>query len=333
VNTDTAFIKKQKKRQKIDRQRIFRVVEYLDYSAVFEKSPVEVIEGYIVSDVDDYSIFASFVFRNVSKKRLKALDVRLLCYHNQNIPYLKIPFTYSYERYTLGTRKKGSQRIWDKKMRSNPVIDRDKSFGEAVYIPVPESYFSRLELEITGVRYADGSYEELSLIAGKRHDRFAELDNDKKFAYMTVNIYLAAEEHFPTRFIPQQGENAWLCCCGHKNSNENETCDKCKREKSWELENVTSEKLAEVSDRLQKDETAYFAHDKTKYTQTKYLETEEEVQRKIEQYELVMKKISEEERRREGLKTWIIPKVLLTLAAVYLFVFILQYLYEFFVKR
>ena len=320
--------RKLKKRQQKDRQRILRVVEYLDYSAVFDHSPVEVIGGYVVSDVTDYSIFSSFVFRSVSKKRIKALDVRLFCYHNQNIPYLKIPFTYSFDRYTFGTRREGKVRIRDKKKLSDPCINYGESFGEAVYIPIPESYFTRFELEVTGVRYADGTYEELGLIAGKRQKTFGALDDDRKFAYLNLNVFVAAEETFPTRFLPQKGEFAWLCCCGNKNPNELDKCDLCMRERDWQLENATEERLAAEAAKLKEDETAYAAHDKAKYSQIKYLETEQEIQNKIKAYELAMKKVAQEERRAQRRKTWLIPTIIACLAATYLFVFLLKLIFD-----
>ncbi|PKM62658.1 MAG: hypothetical protein CVU97_04350 [Firmicutes bacterium HGW-Firmicutes-21] len=325
-------IKQQKKRQIKDRQRILRVVEYLEYNTVFEKCPVEINEGYIVSDVTDYSIFASFVFRNVSKKRIKSLDVRLLCYQKQNIPYLKLPFTYSFERYTLGTRRIGEERIRDKKQLNNPDISVGESFGETVYIPIPESYFSRLELEITGVRYTDGTYEELGIINGKPFTRFVELDDDKKFAYVTHNIFIAAEENYPSRFIPQKGEFVWLCCCAHKNLNEQNECERCHREQKWQFDNISINKLEEISEKIAADTSSIY-HDKSKYSQTKYLETDEEIQRKTKAYELAMKRIAEEERRKERLKTWIIPKIILCLLAIYLIAFAMQLIYDAFISK
>jgi hypothetical protein len=318
------YLRELKKQQKRDRQRIFRVVEYLDYSAVFDRSPVEITDGYIISDVDSYEIFASFVFRNVSDKGILSMDITLLCYqNNQNIPYMKIPFTYSLQSYTLGIRKKAGKKIKEKEAEKKPVIESSESFGEAVYIPIPPSYFTRVQLEITAVTYDDGSREELDLIAGKSIKKFNELNDQMKFAYNKLNIFTTAEELFPFKVVPQEGELAWLCCCGHKNPKNVDRCEKCLRERDWVLENLAVQKLDETAKKITAEEQHLFKPDRSQYRQDKFLETEEEIARKKEAYELAMKRVTEFERRKEKLRMQIIPRILLYLvvALVLWFVF------------
>ncbi len=322
--------KQQRQKQKKDKLRALRVIEFLDYSAIFESSPVEVIEGYIVSDIDEYDIFASFVFKNVSKTQIKALDIRLLIYKNQNIPYEKPTFRYSRENYTLGTRRADQEVI--KTKEAGEFINPGESFGEAIYIPLPESYFSKFELEITGVLYADDSYEKFSLIAGKRKERIAELDDDKMFTYMTINIFKAAEEKFPGQYIPQKGENAWLCCCGHKNSITSNYCEVCKRDMAWQFNNLVPDRLEDIAERKKQERAIPHAFEKSRYSQTKYLQTKEDQERKMKAYEQAIQRITQEEQRKERLKNWFIPKLLLALGAVYLFAFALMYIYEQFIK-
>lgn len=331
MEANTVDLKLIKKQQRRDRSRIFRVVEYLDYCAVFEHCPVEIIDGYIISDVDNYDIFTSFVFKNVSTKIILSLDIRLICYHNQNIPYLKIPFTYSYNRYTFGNRKINGKSIRDKKRRQSPVIAKGESFGEAIYIPMPETYFTKFELEITGVTYADGCCEKLEVIAGKRLTHFDELTSDEKYIYNKLNIFNAAEELFPTKFVPQKGENAWLCCCGHKNLNEFEKCENCTREKGWQFDNIDVKKLETAAKEVAETEKKHYGNDKTNYSQVKYLETDEETQRKVKAYELAMKRVAEEERRRMSRQMWFVPRVILSMVAVYLFVQLMAFLFNIFI--
>jgi len=318
-----AYLKKLKKQQKRDRQRIFRVLEYLDYSAVFERSPVEIIDGYVISDVENYEIFASFVFRNVSDKGILSLDILLLCYQHQNIPYLKIPFTYSLESYTLGTRRINGKAIKKKIAEQKPVIDATETFGETVYIPIPESYFKRLQVILTGVTYADGSREELNLIAGRSIKKFNELDADKRLAYNKVNIYTANEEVFPIKVVPQAGEMAWLCCCGHKNPKSAALCEICQREQDWVLNTLAEEKLDETARKIAEEEKQLFKPLKNSYRQDKYLQNEVEIKRKKEAYELAMKRVAERERRREQLKAQILPRLLLYFFFAFLLWFIL----------
>lgn len=323
ITEKEAYLRQLKKQQKRDRQRIFRVLEYLDYSAVFERSPVEIIEGYVLSDVDNYDIFASFVFRNVSDRGILSLDILLQCYHNQNIPYLKIPFTYSLESYTLGTRRINGKTIKDKIADQKPVIDSTETFGETVYIPIPESYFTRLQVILTGVTYADGSREELNLVAGKSIKKFHELNAEMKIAYNKVNIFTANEEVFPIKVVPQEGEMAWLCCCGHKNPKSAELCEVCQRERDWVLQNLAEEKLDETARIIAEEEKHLFKPDRTNYRQDKYLQNEEEIRRKKEAYELAMKRVTENERRKEKLKAQILPRLLLYFFIAYLIWFII----------
>ncbi|HAN21372.1 MAG: hypothetical protein A2Y15_06970 [Clostridiales bacterium GWF2_36_10] len=328
METNDNILKQLKKQQKQDRSRIFRVVEYLDYCAIFEHCPVEIIDGYIISDVDNYEIFASFVFRNVSKKKIESLDIRLICYQNQNIPYIKIPFTYSFKSFTLGNREINGKRIRDKKQIQNPYIAPSESFGETVYIPIPETYFSKFELEISGVKYADGNYEKLEVIAGKRVTKYKDLTDESKFIYSKLNIFSAAEELFPTRFVPQKGEYAWLCCCGQKNLNELDKCENCLRDRDWQFENLEVNKLENAAKEIAEEEKAYFKNEKTSYSQLKFLQTDEDIQRKVKAYELAMKKVAEDERRRMSRRMWLLPRIFLCFVIIYLISQLIIFIYS-----
>lgn len=325
METNTKILRLIRKQQRRDRQRIFRVVEYLDYSAVFEKCPVEVVEGYTVSDVESYDIFASFVFQNVSGKRIRTLNIQLLCSPKIGFSVLKIPFTYSFLSYTLGTRKMGDEPIRDKKLLADPDIAVGESFGEAIYIPIPEDYLTKIELEIVSVNYTDGTTEQVGLIAGKTFTRYSELDEEHKHVYHQVNIFTAAEEVFPTTVMPQKGENAWLCCCGHKNIKTLDKCEHCLRERDWQFENIEVNKLNETVKTIQKTEQAYFKPDKSDYPQEKYLENDAEILRKVKMYELAMKNVAERERQKAKLKNQFIPRLILYFAAAYLLYYLAAY--------
>ncbi len=320
---DETYLKKLKRQQKYDRRRIFRVLEYLDYSAVFEHSPVEITDGYVISDVDNYDIFASFVFRNLSDKGIQSLDIMLLCYKNQNISYLRIPFTYSLESYTLGVRRMDGKKIKEKIADKKRVVEPSESFGEAVYIPIPESYFSRVELVLSTVTYDDGSSEELDLVAGRSIKKFHELNDEMKFAYNKLNIFTAVEEVFPIKVVPQEGELVWLCCCGHKNPKSAELCEVCRRERDWVLENLAVQKLDETAKKIAEEEKHLFKPDKSNYRQDKYLQSEEDIRRKKEAYERAMKRIAESERRKEKLKMQILPRILIYFAIALLLGFLI----------
>ena len=80
------YTRSQRKRLSRDRQRYIRVVESFDFSGIIQNSPVEITEGYIVSDRDSDEVFACFEFMSVSEKPIKALDVKVLLYSGQNVP-------------------------------------------------------------------------------------------------------------------------------------------------------------------------------------------------------------------------------------------------------
>ena len=62
----TSHISKQSiQRQKVDRERTLRVVKYIDYPFLLPNSPVELEEGYIVSDRVTCDVFASFIFNHI----------------------------------------------------------------------------------------------------------------------------------------------------------------------------------------------------------------------------------------------------------------------------
>lgn len=327
METDKVILRELKKQKRRERQRIFRVVDYLDYSAVFDKCPVEIIEGYTICDVENYEIFASFVFRNVSSKKLKSLDIELICHQKLNYTPLIIPFTYSFQNCTLGIRSIGEKKFRSKKQLLVPDISEGESFGETICILIPEDFLEHLEIKIAGVEYTDGVYEKIGLIAGKSYKRFSELGEEHKHVYNNLNIFTAAEELYPTIVIPQMGENAWLCCCGHKNLNSVVKCEICLREKEWQFENIEEAKLDATVKEIIETEKTFYKQDKSNYSQTKHLQNEEEIERRKKAYELAMKNVATRERKKENLKNWFIPRLLLYLLAAYLLVYLLTILF------
>ncbi len=322
------YSRKQKKQIKKDRRRLLRVVEYFDFSAIIPHSPVQVLEGYVVSDIESNEIFAVFTFQNLSRKTISSLDIRLFLYRDANVPYTKIPFNYSYRNITFGQRAKAgeSKKHFSEKLiggkNKSEIIDIFESFGKASYIRIPESYFKKIELEITGVTYGDGTAEKLNIVVQNRSRRFSELNDEKKYAFSSVNIYRQAEQYHPTRVIPQQTETAWLCCCGYKNLVSDEKCRICQRDRDWQMEHITDDKLEKTVMEL-KRESDVMLRNKSKFKSYKKAETDEEIQKKIEDYEKVIQKLAEQERRNERRKAMIIPKIVLFFGVLYLLIFLL----------
>lgn len=318
------------KKQKYDRMRSLRVVKYLEYPFILLDSPVELDEGYIVSDMDTYDVFASFIFKNVSERPLRKLNIRIACYLNQNIPYTNIDFTYSHDELTFGIISKDGVNLKLKESNARVTVEKSENFGACVYIPLPESYFTKMEVILVSVEYAGGQIVELNTLVAGNSRRYSELDNISKIVYTRVNIYKSAEEKFPTKVIPQFGNTVWLCCCGNKNPSSSDACEKCGREKAWQEKSVSAEVLEETRNRMVSDPTERVLHDKSRFKQNKHLENEAENEKKIEEYEKAMKNIAYEEQRKHRRQIMLIPKIILAIAVFYLVVLALKVVEEFF---
>lgn len=320
MKEDKKALKAKIKRQKADRMRALRVVKYLEYPFILENSPVEIDEGYIVSDMESYDVFASFIFKNISERPIRKLNIQLACYLNQNIPYTHIDFTYAQDDLTFGIISKDGVDLKLREANARSFIEKSETFGACVYIPLPESYFTKLEVILVSVEYAGGVVEEINTVVAGNNKKFSELDNISKMVYSRVNIYRAAEERFPTKVLPQFGEKVWLCCCGNKNPSAAEKCEKCGREKEWQEKSVVSSALEETKNRMINDPTEITLHDKSKFKQNKFLESQDDIDKKIEQYEKAMKNIAYEEKRKHKRQMMLIPKILIGAGIIYLLV-------------
>lgn len=309
-----------------DRLRPLRVVEYLDNSAVFASSPVEIKEAYAVSDRDTGELFLVMIFRCLSQRPLAALDVRLLFYDGGRVPVpaRREEFRYSWEAATFGERSLDGQVRREKDCKREKAIVHGEEFGEGIFLPLPEDYFRKLQIELVGAEYTDGSYETLELSAGGRARRFADMDSELRASYTQLNIFGETEEAHPIRVLPMAGENAWLCCCGHKNPAIVALCEACGREKDWQLANLSEEHLREVrqamdaeNEKLVRARKKRILHDLSAFPQTRFLETEEEKQRKAEQFEQAKQELYvRREIDRERWRKKLILRILLLLLLV-----------------
>ena len=293
-----------------DRMRPLRVIEYLDNSAIFEESPVEIKEGYIISDRDTADLFLTMNFRSVSEKTISALDVRVILYKERTIlPDKKIDFRYSWEEATFGDRVLNGIPRKERECKKDKTILLGEEFGEGIFIPLPESYFKKMQIELVSVTFFDGSKKELNLIAGGRALRFMELDGDLRDAYRSLNIFQKAEETHPIRVLPQAGNSVWLCCCGRKNPLGASMCDVCGRDKDWQFENLSVERLEETI--AKNNEGKRILNDTSAYKQNKYMETEEEQKRKVELCNQALERLAVIEKQRERRQVMLLPKILL----------------------
>ena len=300
------------KRVHRDRLRPLRVLEYLDNSAIFDHSPVEVKEGYVVSDRENGELFLVLVFRCLSVKPVEALDIRVHLYNQrQPVPFSRTDFRYSWETATLGERVLNGQPRKEKECKREQALIHGEEFGQGIFLPLPENYFHRMQIELVGVAYTVGGYEHLGLIAGSSAKRFADIESNLQASYARLNIFRRAEEEHPIRVLPQAGENAWLCCCGHKNPASVALCEQCGRDKDWQLENLSEEKLQQARQEQDKNHDVRVLHDTSAYAQNRYLENDEEKERKVKQCNEVLERLAAQEKAREHRRNMILPKLLL----------------------
>lgn len=323
--TFAVYTREQTKQIRADRKRLFRVIEHFDFPNVLESSPVQLSDGYVVSDIETHELFASFVFQNLSPKEIAKLDIRLLLFRDlENVPYRKVPYTYSYENLSLGIRNMPcDEQVRSKKRRDTKNIRVSEYFGNASYIKLPESYFKRIKLELTAVEYADGTVQDLRIIVSNSAKRFAEFNDEEQYAYHKFNIYSEAEQYYPTRLVPQVTENAWLCCCGNKNLISQDICPRCGRDRNWQVVNLNETHLVDEVASLKRGNDKML-QDKSHFTGYVKEPTEEEKQKKMKEYEKILQRVAENERRKEHQKMMIIPKILIFFAVVLLIIYIAE---------
>lgn len=333
-NEEIKLSREEKRRMRMDAQRPLRVIESLDFSRIYEDVPVEVIEGYTVTDSDTSECFAVFKIQNTGDKEIKALDVRLLLYEGTaNIPTRRLDFTYSAETKTFGRRsydngnKKAGflQRIGLKPEVFTINIRHGESFGDGALIPLPKSYCRKVEFEIRTVHFADNTYRVINIVSGKKYTFFKELDEDMRYAYRKMNVFARAEEAHPIKLIPQATDKVWLCCCGRKNLNSAVVCADCGREKDWQLKNITHESLERELDSIKDSGDPEFIHrHKAQAGKRLEIESDEERRKKAEAFEQTLEKLAEQERIKRHNQKMIIPKILFWVALIYGLIFLFQ---------
>ncbi len=318
--------KKEKQRIREDMMRPLRVIEYLDFSRIYDNSPVEVLEGYTVTDTDTGEVFGIFKIQNTSKKDIKALTVRLYLYEGtSNIATRRIDWIYSAQHKSFGIRKMQNepketflQRYGLRDKLVPPYIREGESFGESALIKLPYSYCRKIEFEVRRVVFADGEIEDVNIISGRKYTAFKELDEDLRYAYSKLNIYMRREEAHPIKLMPQTSNRVWLCCCGTKNLIDAKTCVSCGRDKEWQLNTLTKQRLDTELDRIKSSHDPNYVH-RHRLEAGKRLEivNEEEQIKKAEAVERALANVAKQEKNRKDGRTAI---VLLLILLVVLYV-------------
>lgn len=323
TQSERTLHRKNLRRVRKDRMRSMRVISAVESSAVLHDSPVELEEGYSVSDRDTGELFLMLRFRSLSKMPLESLRIRALLYQEQMVnPSAAIPFCYSWTDATLGERTYNGKPRTERECRKEHVLEYGESFGGGVYLPLPSGYFKKLQIELVDVTDSNGRQQTLHLIAGGRAARFIELQEEEREAYTHLNIFREGEQSHPIRVLPQAGERAWLCCCGHKNPSELARCEQCARDKDWQLANLSQENLRSAAEALPQ----WHRNDVTDFEKKRaaLLEDEAELSRKLEEAERAMKNITLLEQERDRKQSMLVPKIALIVAGLMIFVWFLN---------
>ena len=225
----------------------FKVIDEFEFNFVFENCPVQVLKGRTVNDIETNRLYLSLTCLNVGEKPITGLGLRIFFYGNQSrnktLPDRK-------EEYFIDlTQAPPPAFVADKKPeKHSKKAEKDKLFGYNYFVELTDSYFTRLDIGITKVVFADGTHENYSAVSRSEYSSFGVLNKEERSAYNDINIYQSAEERHPAKVIPTKDEFTWVCCCGAKNSIQSEKCAVCERDRDWQFANLTVANLDKVAD-------------------------------------------------------------------------------------
>lgn len=249
-----SYVSKHKSKE----EKIYIPIKTLEFGYVYPNSPVEFIDGFVCYESESYEYFASLRLQNVSDKIIKSVEICLLCYQYANIPYLKIPFIYSVNGKNTGLLSNVDEKktLFGRK-KQNYYIKSGAIFGNEILVPLPQSYFRKLEFELKNVVFENGEvykYESHEFYKAKNYEKIAE---ENKFAYNRINVYQNLEASYPIKNIPIVEDNAWICCCGQKNIVTSFECLRCRRSLQWQKEKLNENYFGSV---INKENSVHSPH-------------------------------------------------------------------------
>ena len=283
----------------MSRTDYIKPVKTLDFDFVFTGCPIELCNGAIYSEVEDHRLFLSLTMKNLSDRPVEYLLAKVWLYDSDkaNLPYVKLPLEYDLHHapegfYTAAVGNKEKERI----------AQPGEAFGTEYFFPMPESFFTRLAVEIKKIRFTDSSElipENVTTVDYRRMD--TDFDDFEKKAYERINIYRRLEKQHPSKVVPMEQENLWICCCGEKNPQSAEKCVACSREKAWQLQNLSKKAIESYAEELKEERTADMAFlAKTKKRSNVISSIEEEAQRRraIEREE-ALRHVKEQQKKQD----------------------------------
>lgn len=307
------------KRVQLDAARDMRDVKRFDSAFVAVGSEIQLVEGGIIADRDEFGVYAEMIFKNLSEKALKRLKIRMDFYYYQNIPYGDLFFEYCADDITFGKIKQKEQELKHREALQRTEIKGGETFGEGVYIPMPESAYTKLAIYICEIEFTSGEVitDEISLCG--KGITFSELDEISKRILKSEKRFERNERVFPTKNLPQFSENGWLCCRGYKNPAQSEICEKCKRERELQRELISEAAINERKRELASQPTAIQYHDKSRFAQNKYLQNAEDRRKREEEIKRSRENLAKQQELRRRRESHWLKRGLLLIITVALF--------------
>ncbi|MEA4832340.1 MAG: hypothetical protein VB118_06970 [Oscillospiraceae bacterium] len=296
-------------------EKYYKLIERLDFNYLYVNCPLEITDALSVYDIDTYDYYLHFIFRSMSETPVDSVDIIILLYDNANVPSEKIPYTYSFEAMRMNSTKRKNKGV--------SSIACGAEFGRGFYIPIPQSYFKKLNVVIKRISYSDQTAVEYEEAAKYSPEHLSSLSLEKKNAFDQINIYEALEDEFPTKFVAAEGQFSWMCCCGNKNPNNIARCSRCGRAKDWQLCVMSDKALDEEHEKYIKEHSALFAN----YAKAEFMIKHNYISKQdrldmAEKQEIALNRVEKQEKRRERLMKQIIPRFVLYFAImtlIYLF--------------
>lgn len=298
---DNEKIRKQKLLlRKCDNDRALRTVDNIGIPSILGESPIEPIEGFIFADRDEYAVFLSFVFKNLSEKALVGLDIRIDFYYYQNIPYCSLDFSYCEKELSFGIISSGNKKIAFRQSVLRSQIESGECFGEGILIPITDIRYTKIKTVLVSARFADGTESPIDIAINGRATLITELDRASRSVFEKGDVSPHLKKRYPSKNIPQFGSAAWLCCCGNKNPMRFDKCEKCHRDRESQEALLSESVINKGRTEIVSDPTAITFHDKSKFRQNKYLENSSDLRKKNDMIEKAIKNVEKAQSTKNG---------------------------------
>ncbi|MBE6650943.1 MAG: hypothetical protein E7613_06490 [Ruminococcaceae bacterium] len=287
------------------KKRYYKEIDTETFDFIFENSPVEIIDKTASYDIESFEYFLTLRFRNVSDRKISALDIRLDLYDGISAtPYKKIEYTY-------------------KVTAKNTPEDIIGGFDR---ISIPQTYYKKLIINILGVTFADGEHLALKLTSETKPKLISQQANHIVTACELVDDKESVKDKYPAIIMPEFGKTAWICCCSQKNKAESETCERCGRERDklksvYSHENLVKTAYAEAHG----TSTMTARRIKGEFMEKHNPTAPDNIKEILIEHEI--KKVDKREKYKEKMRIQAIPRFILYFVLAYLLYFVLNWIF------